>query len=110
MITQSSDPRDSSPRLKAGASSPGPVRVVVSQEDIDSGYPGSPFECPVALAVARATAGRHVAVKPDRAEWQNADGNWCGGFLPPGIVETVRLFDQGKLTGPFTFDWNVGPV
>ena len=81
------------------------MRITVTQHDIDNGSPASGWNCPVAIAIARAAGvpsawvcGNHVEM-PDCAFLLPAELR-----LPLVAVEFVFAFDAGATVRPIEFD------
>ena len=66
------------------------VSVVVSDEDIEAGSEASPWHCPVALAIERAT-GMRASVGVTMAWLAGCDGEVI--LLPEEIAARIREFD-----------------
>jgi hypothetical protein len=79
------------------------MKISVTSEDIAAGKRGSCVDCPVVLAVERASGGAVIAGRT----WITAafDGRPGRRWRTPDIVaEFMLLFDQGRPVVPFTFD------
>jgi hypothetical protein len=81
------------------------MNVTVTAEDIQQGKPGSPCECPVALAIKRATGIAHVSVSPSTARVGDiGDTNTKWYRLPQPVREFIHNVDYGEGPhAPFTF-------
>lgn len=78
------------------------VMVNVTQEDISDGLRFNAFECPVAIALRRAT-GKDCACN-DRGLWNfSADYTNLYRKLPKSVRDLPRKFDQGKPVTPISF-------
>lgn len=88
--------------MPADRSAPGLVRIEVTSEDIACGIESNCTECPIALALRRATT-RVYHVHADRIEYPLAHG---GGYVPhpPQVREWIGRFDSGQRVDPFGFD------
>lgn len=73
--------------------------VNVTKHDIKIGHRGSIDQCPVALALVRAT-GRRWEVT-DRRCW-NSGG--IGFFHPEVVKKFIKEFDSGAEVSPFSFE------
>jgi hypothetical protein len=73
--------------------------VKVTQEDIDSGRPRVPMQCPVALAVSRSLGGSGFVIAGPRSIHINR-----GSLItPPEARKFMRRFDDGAPIEPFEF-------
>lgn len=85
----------------------GKVRVEVTEDDIKNGKPRTD-ECPLALAVNRATGHRSAVYRI--AALMNADDNFIAtADLPPEAVEFHRTFDRHRPVYPFCFELEFTP-
>jgi hypothetical protein len=92
-------------------STPAELVIEVTADDIASGKPGSPCQCPIALAAIRAlgefegvlkaeTAGAlWIALYRDSIDWEP----YATYSLPKDVVAFVELFDNDRPVAPFTF-------
>jgi len=79
-----------------------PITVSITQEIIDKSIPGSPFSCPLALAL-REIGFKKVVVLPKT-------GISCDRFkseLPEEITEYLLFFDEHQTQNPITFELKV---
>lgn len=85
-----------------------PVKVTVTQDDIDQGIPHSALTCPLAKALARADGNKwSVIAKSARRFAENLYHK-----LPPEAIDFRQNFDLDQPTHPFKFDLdlsNPGP-
>ena len=80
------------------------MKIEVTQQDISEGTPGVCMECPIALAVQRATGDKDASVTPQIV--------WVGGtfyVLPVTAREFIRKFDGRKDVAPFEFEMEPEP-
>jgi hypothetical protein len=77
-----------------------PIKVSVTQKDIDSGCPIDKCGCPVALALKRALGnGQSIQVGNFAVD---IDGGRA--HLPLEAIAFVKAFDMGKPVKPFSFE------
>jgi hypothetical protein len=70
--------------------------VEVTQEDIDKGERKNCFECPLALAIHRAS-GKQVQVGTKRVYMSDSSGTTVGSaLLPKAARDIIRAVDTGN--------------
>jgi hypothetical protein len=79
--------------------------ITVTQEDIDNGSTIIPSECPIALAVARATGRKVSFVGPITGVV--FDTSPKTHLLPESAADFIVLFDLGREVCPFSFELEV---
>lgn len=76
------------------------MKIYVTQDDIDKGQCGSPYRCPVALAVRRACASHQVSVS---SYYIVVDE--LGRAAPgPQLEQWIWDFDSRRPVAPIEFD------
>ena len=79
------------------------ITVTVTEGDRDEGQKGSPYHCPIAIAMSRQGFERPCAC-PDELFF-NVDGKPMA-VKPPAIVgEYIAFFDHGPFYGDGTTEW-----
>jgi len=79
------------------------MKIRVTESDIERGYVGDCYACPVALAIISSTGKFIVKVLPD--ELSNSiqiDGDIFEA--PTAVVDFVNDFDSGRDVEPFEFE------
>lgn len=84
------------------------IRIVVTQEDIERGLPGSRCWCPVARAIKRTLYGKpgDTQIPDARVTVSNVIVDIDGGHavLPFSVIEWIENFDKGCDVKPISFD------
>lgn len=83
------------------------MKVIVTQDHIDHGYPGTPSSCPVALALKEtSTDFANVIVGPFWFSSRNEEFQITYGVtnLPKKVQQFIRKFDTSKPVKPFLFE------
>ena len=79
------------------------MQIDVTQEDIDRGIPREGENCPIALALKRAT---DITWQVDRLSAMCLGDPWLRKILlPKQAVDFISDFDLDKTVGAFTFDF-----
>lgn len=81
------------------------LEIDVTDEDIIDGVKGSPYFCPVAIAVARKFHNPNTIIRVtcDRIIVGLPDQRWFSYTQPPKVRQFVALFDRGDIVKPFKF-------
>jgi hypothetical protein len=87
------------------------MRIEVTQEDIDAGKRADACDCPVALAICRASgfsvSVRYSTVYRLQSEIHAWDSRAYLGELPNAARYFVVDFDEGRAVAPFAFDLDI---
>ncbi len=76
-------------------------RISVTAQNIKKAVPGDCCNCPIALALLRAT-GREIKVSSAVFyDW----GKEIKVVIPPKVRKFIELFDSGKPVKPITFEY-----
>jgi hypothetical protein len=81
------------------------VRVEVTDKDIESGVPCDGHDCPVSLAMFRATGLTWFVTGP--VAHRGTKRNGVTVRLPHGVADWVSAFDRKDEVRPFAFDLDV---
>ncbi len=82
------------------------MKIKVTLKDIEEGYRGSCYDCPIALAFRRevkTTSITGLSVGAARILHREAY-TWNAYTLPKKAQTFVKRFDDGKPVKPFTFE------
>lgn len=83
-----------------------PIRVEVTQDDIDKGVPGRMSLCPIARAIKRLGYEDVVVLSSLIQFSKTADHPYKvvpGGLIPPRVKRFITRFDDNETVKPFVF-------
>ena len=82
------------------------MKIKVTQKDIEEGYRGSCYDCPIAHAVKREVKPTsHTGLNIGATRILHRNGcSWDTYTLPKKAQTFIKRFDGGKPVKPFTFE------
>ena len=82
------------------------MKIKVTLKDIEEGYRGSCYDCPIALAFKRevkTTSHTGLSIGAERILHREVH-EWDTYTLPKKAQTFIKRFDDGKPVKPFTFE------
>lgn len=86
------------------------IKIDVTEADIASGERGSACDCPIAIAIRRATGCSRVYVSYDWPRFTFAGKIYDISFENTKAYDFVSAFDNGHLVQPFSFELTISKI
>lgn len=91
------------------------IKIAVTEEDIASGERGNACECPIAIAIKRATECSRVYVSYDWPRFISIASSEKGGKVYDYKLDAESLnfmssFDNGSQVSPFSFELTISRI